>query len=87
MLHILLIFFVEVLKTEVLKMQVEVIVLLDWKRSASWGNVKTTLGYQQDKNKINNEAEYYYPWYHKYSTRTTAPQTSSVITWATRFSH
>lgn len=53
-------------------MQVEVIVLLDWKRSASWGNVKTTLGYQQDKNKINNEAEYYYPWYHKYGTRTTA---------------
>lgn len=51
---------------------------VDWNHSANWGDVKTTLGYQQDENTITNESAHYYPWLHRFGT-----QTSSVITWAT----
>ncbi|WLF83206.1 TonB-dependent receptor plug domain-containing protein [Moraxella sp. ZY210820] len=54
---------------------------MDWNHIADWGKVKTTLGYQQDENTVINEADHYYPWYHRFGT-----QTSSVITWATGLS-
>lgn len=50
---------------------------LDWDHLAEWGKVNSVIGYQYDENTFDYEADYYYPWYHKYRGTT-----SSVINWA-----
>lgn len=50
---------------------------LDWKHLADWGSVKTTIGYQHDKNSSKNQGEHYYPWYAQFRN-----QKSKTIDWA-----
>lgn len=51
---------------------------IDHKHLANWGRVNSVLGYQADENKVTNEVDHYYPWWHKYRGNT-----SDVITWQT----
>ncbi|MDO4450336.1 MAG: TonB-dependent receptor plug domain-containing protein [Moraxella sp.] len=51
---------------------------VDWKHLADWGKVTSVIGYQKDENKVTNESDHYYPWWHKYRGNT-----SDVITWQT----
>lgn len=49
---------------------------LDWEHVASWGQVKSLIGYQYEQNDIQHEVDYYANWYSKYLN-----QASSVIDW------
>ena len=49
---------------------------IDHKHKAKFGDISTKVAYQHDENSIENEADHYYPWWHKNQNRT-----SKVIDW------